>query len=227
LVAVRLHSSEITTLGGAWRAFARFPSPRTILAVTALVLGARLLIGDFDWRDAALAAGLVAIYPFGEWAIHVYLLHLKPFEFRGRKVEIVPAKEHRSHHEHPHALHTVLLGGKDVVGLVGIAVPLVAFVLAALVALLGGGFSLPAVLTATVAGGVLVFVYEWTHFLIHTSHKPRTALYRAVWRTHRLHHFKNEHYWHGITSTVADRAFGTSPDHREVPRSPTARSLQR
>jgi sterol desaturase/sphingolipid hydroxylase (fatty acid hydroxylase superfamily) len=40
-----------------------------------------------------------------------------------------------------------------------------------------------------------------------------------------LHHFKNEHYWHGITSTIADRVLGTFPDQREVPRSKTARTL--
>ena len=222
---MELHSSEINTVGGAWRAFLRFPSPRTIVAVTVVVLAARVALGGWDWRDAVVAGGLLAIYPFGEWAIHVYLLHLKPFRFRGRKVEIVPAKEHRWHHEHPHLLHTVLLGGKDVLGLLGLAVPLVALVLAGLVALFGGGFSLPAVLTAMIAGGVLVFIYEWTHFLIHTSHRPKTALYRAVWRTHRLHHFKSERYWHGITSTLADRAFGTNPDHKDVPRSPTARTL--
>ena len=38
-------------------------------------------------------------------------------------------------------------------------------------------------------------VYEWCHYLIHTDYKPKTAVYRAIWRNHRLHHFKNEHYW--------------------------------
>jgi hypothetical protein len=46
-----------------------------------------------------------------------------------------------------------------------------------------------------------------------------------VWRNHRLHHFKNERYWHGITNTVADRVLGTMPVHTEVPRSKTARTL--
>jgi len=45
------------------------------------------------------------------------------------------------------------------------------------------------------------------------------------WRNHRLHHFKNERYWFGVTSTVGDRVIGTLPDQSTVPRSPTARSL--
>jgi hypothetical protein len=41
-----------------------------------------------------------------------------------------------------------------------------------------------------------------------------------------LHHFKNERYWFGVTSIVGDRVIGTLPDQREVPRSPTARTLR-
>src|SRR5436305_1149196 len=79
--------------------------------------------------------------------------------------------------------------------------------------------------TALLTGYALVGLYEWTHFLIHTAVRPRSRYYRSIWRNHRLHHFKNEHYWHGITNTVSDRALGTFRDHREVRRSATARTL--
>jgi hypothetical protein len=74
-------------------------------------------------------------------------------------------------------------------------------------------------------GQVLVAIYEWTHFLIHTAYRPRSRYYRSIWRNHRLHHFKNEHYWHGITNTLGDRAMGTLRDQREVQKSETARTL--
>jgi hypothetical protein len=222
---VRLHSSDVKTLGEAWRRFVRQPSPRWIAGGIVLAGAARLAVGDFGWVDLAVAAGLVAVNPFAEWAIHVYLLHLRPFEFRGRKVELITAKEHRSHHEHPHNLNTVLLGPKEVVGLYVAVIPIVSLALCGAGALLGAGWHPAAVLTALVVGGALVFVYEWTHFLIHTAYRPRTALYRAVWRTHRLHHFKNEHFWHGITSTIADRVLRTNPDPKAVERSATARTL--
>ena len=68
--------------------------------------------------------------------------------------------------------------------------------------------------------------YEWTHYVIHSDYKPRTRLYKAVWRNHRLHHYKNEHYWFTVTSTAtADRLFGTYPDPGEVKASPTAKNL--
>jgi hypothetical protein len=222
---VKLHSSEVKTLRDAWSRFSRRPSPRWIGGGIALSLLARGAAGDLAWQDAAVAVGLVAAHPFAEWAIHVYLLHLKPFTFRGRKVELITAKEHRWHHERPHDLHTVLLGPKEVVGLFVAVIPLVASLLTGLLALAGAGWHPAAILTAMVVGGALVFAYEWTHFLIHTAYRPRTRLYRAVWRTHRLHHFKNEHFWHGITSTVADRVLRTSPQASEVPRSATARTL--
>jgi sterol desaturase/sphingolipid hydroxylase (fatty acid hydroxylase superfamily) len=47
-----------------------------------------------------------------------------------------------------------------------------------------------------------------------------------VWRNHRLHHYKNEHYWFTVTSAgTADRLFGTYPDPASVQTSPTVRSL--
>ena len=55
---------------------------------------------------------------------------------------------------------------------------------------------------------------------------PGRAWYRSVWRNHRLHHYKNEHYWFTVTSAgTADRLFGTYPDPATVEKSPTARSL--
>ena len=48
--------------------------------------------------------------------------------------------------------------------------------------------------------------YEWTHYLIHSDYKPKTRVYRAIWRNHRNHHYKNEHYWFTVTSSgTADR----------------------
>jgi hypothetical protein len=222
---VKLHSSEVKTLGDAWSRFVRRPSPRYIVGGVVLSAAARLLAGPLGWWDLVVALSLVAAHPFAEWAIHVYLLHLKPFSFRGRKVELITAREHRWHHERPHDLYTVLLGPKEVIALFGLVIPLVALGICGAISLLGGPWYPAAILTAMAVGGALVFVYEWTHFLIHTAHRPKTRLYRAVWRTHRLHHFKNEHFWHGITSTVADRVLRTNPDARDVERSPTARTL--
>jgi hypothetical protein len=210
---------EVRTLGHAWREFRSNRSPKVIAAGIVAAAALRIALGAFTWRDAAAAAAMLAVYPFGEWAIHVYLLHLKPFRFRGRRVELATAKAHREHHERPNHLGLILLAPLEAAALMLIAVPVV---LAAFSLVL----PLRALVSAALAGYVLIGIYEWTHFLIHTAHRPKSRFYKAIWRNHRLHHFKNEHYWHGITSTVADRVLRTAPDQKDVPRSHTARSLQ-
>ncbi len=90
--------------------------------------------------------------------------------------------------------------------------------------MLGGGQAQAAASAILVSFAILT-AYEWTHFLIHAPYRPRGRWFKAVWRNHRLHHYKNERYWFGVTSTIGDRVIGTLPDGRSVPRSPTARSL--
>jgi hypothetical protein len=169
---------------------------------------------------------MLVVYTFGEWAIHVYLLHAKPIRVRGRAVELPTTRDHRYHHRHPNNLMTLLLDAKELAQLLLLAVPAVVLVGGLLVGLVAGPLPIGALVSAALAGYVLVGVYEWTHYLIHTAYVPRTAAYRRVWRNHRLHHFKNERYWHGITNTVADRVLGTMPDQRDIPRSKTARTLE-
>jgi hypothetical protein len=209
---------EVKTLGHAWREFRSNRSPKVIAAGIVAAAALRVALGAFTWRDAVAAAAMLAVYPFGEWAIHVHLLHLEPFRFRGRRVELATAKAHREHHERPNHLGLILLAPLEAAALMLLAVPVV---LAAFSLVL----PLRALVTAAFAGYVLIGIYEWTHFLIHTAHRPKSRFYKAIWRNHRLHHFKNEHYWHGITSTVADRVLHTAPDQKDVPRSRTARSL--
>lgn len=220
------HGRTVTTRAQAGRRFLRGRAPRLLLAAVVLALVARAtLSGPATWRDAAAVAAMVALFPFGEWAIHVHLLHLRPFRWRGREVELITTTAHRSHHEAPDDLGRILLGPGEALALVLGVVPLVVATGAVPLALLGVSPGRGAVLTAVVTAYALVVAYEWTHLLIHTAYRPRSRSFRAVHRGHRLHHFKNERYWNGVTSTVADRLLGTAPDHRDVPRSPTARSL--
>jgi fatty acid hydroxylase family protein len=216
---------DVKTLGQAWDEFTAKRSPKLIAAGILVTLVARIALGGASWRDAVAAAAMLVVYPFGEWAIHVYLLHLKPFAFRGKRVELATAKAHREHHEQPNDLNLILLAPSEAMALLFLAVPVVPALAGAAIALAGGGVPYGALLTGVLAGQVLVAIYEWTHFLIHTAHRPRSRYYRSIWRNHRLHHFKNEHYWHGITNTIGDRALGTYPEQSQVRRSRTARTL--
>jgi sterol desaturase/sphingolipid hydroxylase (fatty acid hydroxylase superfamily) len=212
------------TLADCARAFWRQPSPPYLLGAVAIALAARLLQGAWSWRDAVMAVGLIAVTPFVEWAIHVYMLHSPPFDLFGRRVEMLTAREHRAHHEAPGVLNGVLL---PVYGVL-VFLPMIALVnwgMSFPIALVLGGPRMAYATTGVLTSFAILAAYEWCHFLIHTPYRPKRRYFRAIWRNHRLHHFKNERYWFGVTSTVGDRVIGTLPDQRTVPRSPTARSL--
>ena len=86
---------EMKTLEHAWRQFRANRSPKIIggAIVAAGALTDRPWICSFTWRDAVAAAAMLLVYPFGEWAIHVHLLHMgAPSRFRGRRVELATAR---------------------------------------------------------------------------------------------------------------------------------------
>lgn len=203
------------TLAQAARAFFTFHSPRVFTVMWSLLVGARIAVGGFSWQDLLVIPVIVAIQPFAEWLIHVYILHYKPRQIFGRTLDLQIAKFHRAHHRDPWRLDLVFIPRRA--GWLALALfSALWFLLAPTpqVALSG--------VVATVTAG---FLYEWTHYLTHTSYRPRGALYRNLWRYHRLHHFKNENYWQGVTTHLGDRILGTMPDHTKVENSSTCRTL--
>ena len=212
------------TLADCFRAFLRQPSPWIIAAAFSVALGARMAAGHWSWRDPAIAAGLVALQPFTEWVIHVYVLHSRPVRIRGRRYDLPAAREHRKHHEAPADLDGVLIPTPVVVGAVP-AIALAAFGIGHAINPLIGGDRGAGTLTGIVAAYAILGVYEWCHFLIHSPYVPRHRYYAGIRRSHRLHHYKNERYWFGVTSNLGDQVIGTAPEAAEVPRSPTARNL--
>jgi hypothetical protein len=216
--------TDLKSLGPCWHEFIRHFSPRAVLVFIAAALAARIAVGRWSWHDAVIPLAIVAAQPFVEWVIHRYLLHLPPIRVAGRRIELYGSVQHRIHHRDPSDLNRVLLKPPEVLSFV-IQIPLVAAGLVWAAVALGGGHFLPLMLTATVLSYLGLLRYEWSHFLIHTPYVPKTKWYRSIWRNHRLHHFKHEGYWMGITSKMGDRVLGTDPDPRSVPKSPTARTL--
>ena len=84
---------------------------------------------------------------------------------------------------------------------------------------------LPLAITATATTLTMILNYEWVHYLIHTSYQPKTRLYRRLWRHHRLHHFKNEEFWFGLTMLSGDTLMKTNPQPGEAVRSPSCLTL--
>ncbi|HEX3334250.1 MAG TPA: sterol desaturase family protein, partial [Acidimicrobiales bacterium] len=157
---------------------------------------------------------LVAAQPFTEWLVHVFLLHFRPRTIGGRHLDPLVARKHRDHHADP----------KDL-ALVFVPMPALLLLVLGLAAVLLTTMPLSRGLSALAAAYAVLFTYEWTHFLIHSSYRPRHRPYRSVWRVHRNHHFRNEHYWFGVTVHLADHVLGTFPDRSGVEVSPTARTL--
>ena len=222
-VAVTGRSGGALTLRDCARAFFRFRSPRVLAAFLVLFVAARVAVGEWSWLDLAAAATLIALQPFTEWLIHVSLLHSKPRKLGPWTIDLPTARMHRWHHREPTLLEAVLIPGSLIAGFL-VPIGLVMWLLSWPWALLGASH-LGVWLTLLIVSVLLTATYEWSHFLIHTPYRPRTRYYRTIWRSHRLHHFKNEHYWFGVSSDAADRVLGTNPDHRTVPKSETVKTL--
>jgi hypothetical protein len=204
------------SLADARREFLTHPSPWLIGATLLGALSARIVVGGWHVTDAVAPVVMFALFPFFEWLVHVCILHWRPRHFGPFTVDPLLARKHREHHVDPRDVSLIFIPWRALLWALPVSVAI------ALLAFPRTGLGL----TCLVFLGALGIGYEWCHYLIHSDYKPRTRPYRAVWRNHRLHHFKNEHYWFTVTTAgTADRVLGTYPDATMVPSSPTAKNL--
>jgi sterol desaturase/sphingolipid hydroxylase (fatty acid hydroxylase superfamily) len=194
--------------------FIKKPSPAFIVSTFVVAAVARLAIGDWGWWDLAIPILIVAAEPFVEWVIHVRLLHRRPTQLGRWTIDPIASRKHREHHRNPKDLRILM-------------VPLQALFPAAPIAIAVAIWRLdpPQAAMALAAGFGMLAWYEWVHYLIHAPYRPKTTWFRSLSRNHVLHHFKNEHYWFGVTTSVGDRVLGTKPDPSTVTASPTVRTL--
>jgi hypothetical protein len=166
------------------------------------------------WDLGAIAIVLSA-EALVEWTTHVFVLHFKPRRIAGLTVDPYVARKHRAHHLDPRDERLVFIPAPVLAELL-VLVPLALF------------FAIPdhrVAVTAIASAYTMLGAYEWTHFLIHVPYRPRSRYYSYIRRAHWSHHYRNEHYWFGITIHLADHLFGTFPDKAAVEPSPTARTL--
>ncbi|MCA9562780.1 MAG: sterol desaturase family protein, partial [Myxococcales bacterium] len=205
----RASRPETKRLGQAFRVFLRYPTPAIISTLFVVSSFVRLVLGRWSAWDLVASAIVVGYWPFQEWFAHKYLLHLKPFRFLGRTIDIYPAARHRAHHQNPSDFSLVFLPWH---------VPLIAFA-----AFVGLGYlvfhSFALTMTIMTTFSAVALAYEWIHFITHTDYVPKTAYMRRIWRNHRLHHYKNEHYWFSFTMPAMDEWMGTGGPHDQVEKS--------
>ena len=223
-----IRSDELQTKREIARAFFAQGSPRVITLVVACAVAVRLVVGRWGWTDlfvlmvTGVAVGIV------EWVLHRHLLHAPEASWTSRRLGT--GSGHRRHHLDPPDLQWLLLRREDAaVFSVLIAVGSCLWVIP-LAALAGTWIESVGILAPTLTALLVAYLalghYEWTHLLEHTRYRPKTRYYARLVRNHRLHHYRNEHFWLGITSNLGDRVLGTYPATKSgVPLSDTARTL--
>lgn len=189
---------------------ARWLAPLVLFAVVA-----RLALGGWTWADLVVVGAILGLQPFTEWVTHVTLLHWRPRTVVGVRLDPLAARRHRAHHRDPKAIGLVLVPRQVLVATCAGAVGI--FLVAAP--------SVRLAVTGLATSYAMYLLYEWTHFLIHSSYRPKSRYYRSIHRAHRLHHFRNEKFWFGVTINVADHILRTFPERESVPVSATARTL--
>lgn len=195
--------------------FLRHASPRVLLAALGAALVARSWLGAFGPRDLVPLAVLALLWPLQEWLIHVWVLHWQPRRLLGATLDFRLPRKHRAHHADPTNLSLVFIPLHSYL----YTLPGVAVLWLSLASDAAQAF------TGICAHLALTLHYEWVHYLVHTRWRPRWRPYRALWQHHQLHHYRNEHYWFGVTRRGGDRLFGTLPDAASVPTSPCCRTL--
>ena len=203
------------TLRTAFGIFAGTISLRLIAPMLVAATAVRLALGGWSWGDLVVVGVILGMEPFTEWVIHISVLHFKPVKFRGRTFDPIVARKHRAHHMEPKIIKLVLIPKGVLLRLLVFSVPLYYLVTP----------TWREAVTAMVTAYAMLLTYEWTHFLIHSSYTAKSWYYRYIWRAHRLHHYKNEKYWFGVTIHAADHLLRTFPERDAVETSPTARTL--
>ncbi|HVT21588.1 MAG TPA: sterol desaturase family protein [Mycobacteriales bacterium] len=210
------YSAAGLTLAGAFRIFVGTFSAKLLGFAFVVALAVRLVLGGWRWWDLGIAAIVLGMQPFTEWLIHVFVLHAKPKRIGPVTIDGLLARKHRQHHANPKVIALVLVPRRALVTTVLAGVPLYWLLT---------GLDWRLTLSWLVVGYGMFLAYEWVHFLIHSSYKPKHWYYRYIYRAHRLHHFRNENYWYGVTVHAADHVLRTFPDKEAVPVSPTAFTL--
>lgn len=199
------------TLAGAARMFWTHPSPKILGLALAISAPLRLWVGAWSGADLLVTLVILIVWPLQEWLIHVFILHFRPRRIFGIRIDPGVAKDHRAHHREPSRFELIFIPLHSYLYSLPLMVGLYALLAPSRGAMLTG-------LTIHILGSLH---YEWVHFLVHTRYRPRTAYYERLWRNHRLHHFKNERFWMGVTRLSADGWLGTSPDPQTVAKSST------
>lgn len=197
------------------KAFYGHLSPRILTTLVIALIGTRVYLGNWSYADLIAPLVILAFWPVLEWMIHVHLLHMKPFKLFGKTVDLNVGRTHRAHHANPSDLSDITVN-KEVFPTVVPLLFLLAYGLMPSIELATG---------ALAAFFALSLHYEFCHFIGHTTWCPPINYYRRRQRMHRLHHYRDERLWWGVSTGLGDVLLGTAPDMKSVEKSPTVHNV--
>ncbi|MDP9018176.1 MAG: sterol desaturase family protein [Candidatus Eremiobacteraeota bacterium] len=183
-----------------------------LLAVLLVFIGVAFVTMGTSVVIWGFLLGMVIFFT-SEYSTHRFLFHAKPM-----KNAFILHLQHRLHYDH----HTE----PDRLGLLFLPpwFVLPVFALYGLVYL--AITKQPALALSLLAGNLLaLFYYEWVHYVAHVPFVPVTAYGKWIKKYHLLHHFKNEHFWFGVTNPSMDVLSRTYREKEDVTRSATTRQL--
>jgi hypothetical protein len=214
-------SDELRSLRDVFRTYRSNRSPQVIFTGIAVIGVARLWAGGVGWTDLLVVGLTLLLTGFVEWLLHLFLLHAP--EDSARMTKYGTGTGHREHHLDPLNIGWIMLGPQDAFVFLWMLAGWTAVWSLPLSAVMGVSI-LSTYLTALLAAYLTLAHYEWVHLLVHTRHRPKSRYYKRLEANHRLHHYRNEHYWLGVTSNLGDRILRTLPANKtDVPLSDTAR----
>ena len=92
-------TGEPNTLGGRFRHFFDFLSPRILAVACAIVFRCALALGGWSVWDAVIVLGIAAFWPLRDWLIHGFILHYRRSGDSRPRSTFGP--QSRRHHPHP------------------------------------------------------------------------------------------------------------------------------
>jgi len=185
-----------------------------ILAVAIAAAAAAFAIGAAPFSLVGALIG-AAVFFVSEYTTHRFLFHAQPSKFPF--VLKLQHKLHYDHHIDPPKIELLFLPWWFVI-------PTVLVYYGIFLAIVRN----PALAFALAFGSLCALLYyEWVHYVAHIPFNPVTPFGRYVKKYHLWHHFKNEHFWYGVTNPSMDFAGATYRDVESVERSTSVREIWR
>lgn len=187
--------------------------PNRFYAVLFLAGLTYILANGLLWANLYLVGLVLFLIPFIEYFTHKYVLHMpQPRDpEKHRFWALIANRVHYLHHQDPKQVAHIFAE-------IWMTLPALA-VDAGLAWLLTWNLGPALVFLTAILGYFLI--YEWTHFIAHyDGYTPRNPYGRFLKKYHLWHHYKNEDFWYGITTPLADLVFGRWKNPHAVAASP-------